>query len=220
MHHWEVVVASGAIPFIVDLADKLFEWKMPRKYYAIFLGIGLVLAMFLSWDEEHHNFSAADTSRQTAVTNYTQCDSERTALRALNDSYSSQLANQQGTINTCVVTLAKVAVPETPKITTRGYIFESIHRADPTDKAAVLVATTNRDVSSFKGSLNCPTPFELYEVVLSEGIMSITPGIKSGGFHQQVDLDFANSNWRTGDFIFVLLHGANLDPQKCSITSR
>jgi len=54
LEHWELIVAAGAIAFILDLIDKFFEWKMPKKYYAVFVAIGLFLATFTAWREERN----------------------------------------------------------------------------------------------------------------------------------------------------------------------
>jgi hypothetical protein len=52
IEHWELIVVSGAIPFAIELIDRLLDKKMPKKWYAIFVSIGLALAMFASWREQ------------------------------------------------------------------------------------------------------------------------------------------------------------------------
>lgn len=171
MHHWEVVVATGAIPFAIDIVDKLVDWKMPKRYYAIFLGVGLLLAMFLSWDEEHRNFSASDRARNTADTNYRQCDSERATLRTLNESLSSQLSgdtqfidNQQGTLNSCVVALAKNAVTE-PLHVSVWMIGVGIVKTPTLTEMALI---TNRQ-TVIRGNLECDEPFNVFDWNLPSG---------------------------------------------------
>jgi hypothetical protein len=53
VHHWELVVVTGAIPFVIDLVDKIWGWKMPKKVYVGFVAMGLFLAMFATWRDEH-----------------------------------------------------------------------------------------------------------------------------------------------------------------------
>jgi hypothetical protein len=60
VEHWELIVVTGAIPFGIELIDRLLDKKMSKKWYAIFVAIGLMLAMFTSWREQRDkNVSAA-----------------------------------------------------------------------------------------------------------------------------------------------------------------
>jgi hypothetical protein len=99
-----------------------------------------------------------------------------------------------------------------------GFILRSIKNpTDPVDRSAILVATATRDFKSFKGYLGCATPFEAYEIELSQGPTSISVGTEKK-LQTKLPLNFLNSTWRTSDFAFVVLHGHNLDPSECSIT--
>jgi hypothetical protein len=68
MDHWELIVGSGVVAFVLDLIEKLFGWKMPRKHYAIFVGVGLVMAMFSAWNDEHKAVETAKAAQQAAET--------------------------------------------------------------------------------------------------------------------------------------------------------
>ena len=59
IHHWEIIVTIGVIPFGIELFDKLMKWKMPRKLYAVFVVCGFFFATFAAWKEQHEEaFSA------------------------------------------------------------------------------------------------------------------------------------------------------------------
>jgi hypothetical protein len=55
VEHWELIVASGAIAFVIDLIDRFWEWRMPKKWYAWFVGVGLFLAMFAAWQDQYRD---------------------------------------------------------------------------------------------------------------------------------------------------------------------
>jgi hypothetical protein len=52
------------VPFLltIDLLDRVFEWKMPKRMYIVFLAAGLFLAMFAAWRDEHAKVNQLETS--------------------------------------------------------------------------------------------------------------------------------------------------------------
>ena len=101
-HHWEAIVAFGVVPFVIDLLDRFWEWKMPKKWYAVFVLLGLVAAMHMAWREE----------REKAVNAAHQLDeltkpilsawfvSERTVSIAPEDPNSTELIMGLNIVNT------------------------------------------------------------------------------------------------------------------------
>src|SRR5258707_8674603 len=158
VEHWELIVVTGAIPFFLDLVDKMFDWKMPKKFYVVFIAIGLVLAMFSAWREEREGKDNSETKQHQFEQKFNQCDAEHSTLKNLADTYASQLANQQATVNTCVVTLAKNAAGE-PQRTMVWTVGLGIVK-QPIVTEMVLV--TNK-ATTFRGNLSCENPFHIFD---------------------------------------------------------
>ena len=73
VHHWELIVVTGAIPFAIDLLDRVFEWKMPKRMYIVFLAAGLFLAMFAAWRDEHESQPTRNVNPRTHKTGFRSC---------------------------------------------------------------------------------------------------------------------------------------------------
>jgi hypothetical protein len=231
------------IPFFEDMVEPQLRKKYPRidawflaygnplkKNLKLIAMVCLFIGCYRAWVFEHKNAQAAmygKDGKSEAWAKYNECDKERAVNDSLAKSCGASLSyqqsrndGQQDLFNRCMVALTQSVIPEKAKIVTRGFIFKSINNAAyPSDRTAALVATTTRDYMSFKGYLSCATPFDAYEIALSQGPANVSIGTKSG-LQTKLPLNFANSNWRVGDFVFVLLHGNGLNPQECSITSQ
>jgi hypothetical protein len=230
------------IPFLEDMVEPLMRKRFP-KIDAWFLEYGnplkknlrliavvcLFIGCYRAWVFEHKNAQTAmygKDGKSEAWAKYSECDKERAVNDTLAKSCGGSLNyqqsrndGQQDLFNRCMVTLSALTVPEKAKITTRGFMFSAIkNSADPSDRVAALVATTTRDYMSFKGYLTCATPFDAYEVALTQGVASYLIGTDKK-LQTKLPLNFGNSNWRAGDFAFVLLHGQNLNPRQCLIAS-
>jgi hypothetical protein len=61
LDHWELLAVSGIVPFFNELADKIWDRRMPRKVYIWFAIIALVLATFAAWKDEQKRADSEHT---------------------------------------------------------------------------------------------------------------------------------------------------------------
>jgi hypothetical protein len=182
----EFLFIAGAVLTVTPFVDKYLE-NSTSKYerFRLFVRgciknlrwIGLfciLFACYQAWDIEHKNLEQAingPDGKIAAWSNYTRCDAERSSLRELTDTYSSQLENQRGiitnqqsTIDTCMVTLTKniVGEPLRPLVWTVGLGIIK------TPILTEMVLVTNRQ-TTLRGDLECDEPFDIFDWTLASG---------------------------------------------------
>jgi hypothetical protein len=136
VEHWEILVTIGIIPFGLDIVDKYFECKMPKSYYAIFLGIALFLAMFKAWDEKREKLSeslaALDALKKPIISG------------ELREKYAAATGdNKQDTIATVRVHIKNLGAPTALegfsfKATSKGHVFEGAFIPPPRGVANIF----------------------------------------------------------------------------------
>jgi hypothetical protein len=169
VHHWEVIVVTGAIPFFIDLIDKMFDWQMPKKLYVVFVGLGLLLAMFSAWKEERDAKDASFGDKARVESQFNQCDKERAVNDAVAKSCSASLGfqqtrndGQQDLFNRCLLSLGVSNKPEPASIKISDTSFDGNVGKDKEGKDKrlwVLTAIVNKTTSPFQGTFKCDGDF-------------------------------------------------------------
>jgi hypothetical protein len=212
--------------FLTDRGPKL---KTDLKKIAL---LCLFIGCYRAWVFEHNNAQTAmygKDGKSEAWSKFNSCEIERLSKSNLVDSLSqdavhqrTQIDTQQSTVNACVTTLGKMLVPETARIRTKGFTLSSVtQRAQTDQKVVALVSETTRRISGLKSvTLKCNQDFQILESQLGQGIVTVTyiPGFQEGRWEKEIALEFRGANWETGDLLFVLMNGLDLDPDQCSIT--
>jgi hypothetical protein len=150
LEHWELIIVSGAIPFLLEIAEKLWDKKMSRKWYVVFLIIGLFLAMFAAWREK--NTEAKDEREKL----------EKQTVPHLSGEILRPLAlapgdNGKGTIVTILASIKNTGAPSVARfrsasiVTPSGETFSG--RFPTTPSAGVALGDgTGKVVMAFSGN--------------------------------------------------------------------
>jgi hypothetical protein len=165
--HWHGWVSGGFLAFVLEVADKLWDWKISKRTFAVILGVGLLWSVFATWRDEHNNSTVLIQEKADAWSKYNQCDKERAIDDALTKqltgqvgSQQVQLANQQDTFNRCVLTLQQVSIPERKKLRVKTMGAFSV--TDPQGKDTLVwlvVGFTNKTIPSLHAKLTCTESF-------------------------------------------------------------
>jgi len=140
--HWQSYVTGGIVTALVNVYERRTNTVLPWKYYVwLFFVIAGLVAFFYAWHDEHHNAEVVIAEKAKAVGDLRVCLGSLKAENAKSSFYEQQsqnqqstLSNQQSTINSCMLTLGKLAVPERARIITRGFVFRGIkNNSDPND---------------------------------------------------------------------------------------
>ena len=153
---------------------------------------------------------------------YDQCDGERAAQKRLIDTYSSQLSsqqtqlsNQQQTINTCVVVLAKANAPEQQRFTT------FLNTVDPTKGTRILqlIVATNKPISPVNLMLECNANFTNYDyqIVRSNGVEYNGPPIRPDQRRGQVYI--TSPPWTPMNPLVITVYSNQSSLSTCELSS-
>ncbi len=180
------------IPFFEGLVEPWVRGRFPKadtwfaSHGAILKKnlklIGLVclfIGCYRAWVFEHRNAENAmygKDGKSEAWSRYNECDKESAVEAALVETYSSQLAGQQGTLdreqdtfNRCVMTFQEVSIPERQKVTIKQVHVLSI--PDLQGKFLTLwmvLAFTNKTITPARGELICPNNFLFQSFEIAE----------------------------------------------------
>jgi hypothetical protein len=183
------------IPFVEDLFEPWLRRKFPRiDVWFVAHGVALkknlkligVICLFIgcyrAWVFEHRNAETAmygPNGKSEAWSKYNACDRSLAVKTALADTYSSQIAEQRGrldseqdTFNRCILSMGQKNTPEPLKIDVMRWKIPVTYTFANAGKVQfwTLVALTNRPINATRGTLTCDAPFQsLRSALLTHG---------------------------------------------------
>lgn len=220
-------------PFIERSLDSAWSrWDWLRLYIKHhikdlrWIGLLCVLtACYQAWSAEHNQVNEVLNGKDGKVeawNKFNHCDAELGSKKSLLDTYSSQVTRQQsmldseqGTINTCVVALAKSSIPEPQRYITFRYAPD-LKKAS---RVLQLIVTTNKIKSPVNLMLECETDFTEYdtEIVRGQGETEIAqaqvrPDGKRGTIH------IASPPWTPINPLMITVYSNHSELNSCKIT--
>lgn len=179
----------------------------------------LVSRNFSAWHDADRNLTsvigqrAFDNSRLGICTSSLEASEKETIFyQDQAQTQQKNISEQQGTINTCVVSLAKINVPEPLRIRSRGvYTF---------GMTGVFLFQTNRRIPAFVGRLKCAQPFNAVNVSMFSGARQLGERLPFKELHKDLNLDFNGVAWEPEDPIVAILNttGQNFEPDSCVLS--
>jgi hypothetical protein len=177
--HWHGWLSGGLLAFVLELGEKLWDWKPPKRAFVVILGIGLLWSVFAAWRDENHNTEVVINEKSDAWSKFGTCDKERFGKAILADQLSAQvtslqtqLGGQQDTFNRCILALGLRNAPEPLTFDVQAWKFPETYTYVNVGKVQfwVMVVTANKSVSPLKGTLTCDAPFtHIANILTSHG---------------------------------------------------
>jgi hypothetical protein len=208
LEHWHGWLSGSILAFALELGEKIWDWKPPKKAFIWIVVCGLAWSCFATWRDEHHNSEVLMVEKANLWTQYGQCDKERAVKATLADSLAKTAANQQGllngqqgTFNQCVLSLAKESTPEPLDLEVmRWQVGETYHFANVPYEVEffVLVATSNKPIMPTRGVLKCNAPFK----VATSTLLTHSSALKA-------DFEQLSANSAHVEFLYPPLSGKN-----------
>jgi hypothetical protein len=226
IEHWHGWLSGGVLAFVLEIGDKLWDWKVSKRTFAIILGVGFLWSVFAAWRDEHRNTEQVIEGKAEAWSKYNACDTERRVDDALAKQLSGQvgaqqmqLANQQDTFNRCVLALGQISIPQPLRVRTTITEISSNRLSVVTpnrqsEKLLLVLATVNKPVSPVKGVLECDSAVSFDTATIS-GRAPFVSLSKSVISDRKFEFGFNNPVW-TEDrpLVFTLVTQGSISP-KC-----
>lgn len=179
---------SGIVSFTLGIVEYFRKQKTEATIFAVVAMLFLLVACDEAWQDEHRNAEVVAAERSAAVSSQSVCQTDLRVedayskgiegqlgdARGALDKQAASLTQQQGTINSCVVSLGKmnpainthvsvathVAASQTLKNQKYGFTEETVH-------FYTIVIMTNRKLEP-DGLLKCDKSFTPHSADLSE----------------------------------------------------
>jgi hypothetical protein len=204
IEHWHGWVSGGVLAFGLEVGDKLWDWKIGKRTFAIILGVGLLWSVFAAWRDEHRNTEAVIEGKAEAWAKYNACDKERAVKASLVDTYSGELSyqhsrndGQQLLFDKCLLYLgakgSTVASVTVKKARTDLQFVENGGRW----RLWVLTASTSKTLPSVSGVLSCDDPFRLVGLALAGEQWGIRAGDQGQTSNTEIRLHFTSPAWNS-----------------------
>ncbi len=231
------------IPFCEGLIEPSLRSKFPRvdswfsahgvalkKNLRLIGMICLFIGCYRAWVFEHRNAQNAmygKDGKSEAWSKFNTCDADRSNLRNLSSTYSIQLENQrnfinsqQGTINTCVVSLAKLNQSAPLKITPFYLgVLEGSKQPTVAPFSANFLLLTNKIITPVRLLVTCePGLLQAGGGIL--GTAAMTGGGWGGRFSvKQFGVGFSSPAWTPASPMIVTVY-SNEKELKCSFVEQ
>ena len=243
--YWGVWVTgtgvTGLLLFLLSLAQNVTGWKMkPRHYLIVLFCVFWFLGTFSAWRDADKNLTYVIERRSRDVGDLGTCRSDLRVSQTRTQDLQTQIDRLEATINsdqtviagaqkgvneaqssvnTCFISLGKANIP--PQLIISNHV-SAIREAPHGYHVGIIVAETNRRISSFAGVFHCEqSGFKLAQVEILQGMASLSPAYTESPTQNEVALDFYNSSWDIGQPIVAVVSGdTNLDLSKCAISQK
>jgi len=188
--HW-FCLFGGFVSVGFALYEKYRRKETPSKIFWGLAALCVLMAAYQAWLDQRRNVATLTEEKANLTSKYTECSSDLRAkdggIQSLTDRLGDQrsrIDSQQGTIerqqtsvNSCVVTLGKIAQPEPQKI---NLLFNSLD-FDPLKGKHVqqLIAVTNRSISPVRMSVQCNMTVSYFSSKIA-GVPGVTGGPLGG----------------------------------------
>jgi hypothetical protein len=230
-----VASMSGLASFCMSLWEHTKkERRIESRAFFIVGVLCLIVAFDQAWEDEHRNSTVLIAEKSVLAQERdfwkSQSDQKDAVIRDENKAnlgYITAVTETQKTANGTQQSLTELTekVFETTKpvpgrvITNATRLVSIFDSSKPSDSTVIIVGSVTKDYPSFKGVIECASPFEAREILLSQGVIGATTPIKQGA-SREAELSFMGSTWRVGEPLFALIHGDRLDPSYCHIKSQ
>jgi hypothetical protein len=167
--NWQATVTGGCIGVAILLIEHWTKKSLTWRALWYLLAFGLFMSCFLAWHDEHRNSEVLIMDKADVTAKLASCAGDLKAAEAVRRLLNSQAVSQQGTINTqqstvntCVVTLAKMAAGEPERVYVWPVGIGIIKQPIVTE---LVVVTTRPEM--FRGNLECEAPFQIFDWTLT-----------------------------------------------------
>ena len=180
LEHWHGWVSGGVLAFGLEIVEKVWEWKIPKKAFLLILAVGLLWSVFAAWRDENHNSEELISQKAECYSSYNRCDKGMAVEKTLADSCTSNLVyqqsrndGQQDVFNKCILALGLKNSPERVRIITRmfrmlGAKWSSGSTSQPSDRSlSIVLAETNKIIQPVRVRLECERPFEIFQISIA-----------------------------------------------------
>jgi len=201
IEHWHGWLSGGILAFVLEIGEKLWEWKPKKRVLAIIIGIGLLWSVFAAWRDEHRNTEIVIGEKATAWSQYNQCDKERAIQTTLAAGAAANLAyqqsrndGQQDLFNKCMLALGATNKPEPARVRVKTVGFPVSNKSPAGKDLALLVsiAEVNKNVSPLRGNFKCQIPFTPLAIRLPVASMFSAPQVVSD---REVRVNYLATPW-------------------------
>jgi hypothetical protein len=234
--HLVTILAGCGATVVLELIRRfVLKREFPNRWYLWFLAVFLVFAFFQAWQDEYLSALARSTdlhrqqyatSRQEERTKIER-DQKQTCLNELNivrgvlEGQTSQISGQQGTLSTCILSLAKNNSPEKLVITAEIAYEESLASRSPDGHKrmlSVVVAQTSKDIQPIRAILECDTEFDFAggELVGESATFGGPINSKLGSRKASTVIDAPS--WRPSHPMVFFLVSTDIRPLHCVVS--
>lgn len=235
--HWQALATGGIVTASVGVYERKRRTSISWESYVLIIGAFCLYSVFAAWQDEHRNTATVISEKAAAIGDKNSCQTDlrvqrvyAMGLEGINRNQQQTIEGErgtveknQGTINSCVVSLGKMnpLINTHWTVTMHRVATQSLHGrygAVATKQIYAVAISTNTRLRA-RGVFSCDQPFEAENLELEAdkfALIRASPVLQKTS-DTEYQLSAETGSWVDGNPMMLTVFSAD-DALKCTFT--